>query len=80
MAEKKGTRDVQWQTPQTRNMPIWEHAVTCAFCGREFVVELTTPIPPLYCLKADNPDCHQQRKAAYMKEYRAKKRGDTAEG
>ena len=76
MAEKKGTRAVEWQTPQTRNMPMWEHAVKCAFCGREFVVELTTPIAPLYCLKIDNPDCYQQRKAAYMRDYRAKKRGD----
>lgn len=70
MAEKKGTRAVEWQTPQTRNMPIWEHAVTCAFCGREFVVELTTPVAPLYCSKKDNLDCYKRRKAAYMAQYR----------
>lgn len=73
MAEKKGMRAVQWQTPQTREMPIWEHAVTCAHCGRQFTVELTTPIAPLYCSKKDNPNCYRGRKAAYMAQYRESK-------
>lgn len=72
-------RDVAWQPPDKRSMPIYTHEVDCAFCGRHFTAELFSPIAPVYCLKADNPDCYQQRKAAYMRDYRAKKRGDAQE-
>lgn len=86
MAQKKDEatnsperRAVVWNTPESRLMPVYAHDVTCAFCGRHFTAELFSPIAPLYCLKADNPDCYQQRKAAYMRQYRAKKKGETRE-
>lgn len=72
-------RDVAWDAPATRSMPIFTHDVTCAYCQRHFTAELFSPIPPVYCSKVDNPDCYKQRTAAYMREYRARQRGETDE-
>jgi uncharacterized CHY-type Zn-finger protein len=71
--------DVTWQTPSTRAQPVFRHEVTCAHCGREFVIEESLqPVSPKFCLEADNPQCFRDRRAAYMKAYRANhQKGET---
>lgn len=83
MAGQKGTSkrtdkhvDVQWNPPSTRAQPVFRHEGVCQHCGRAFVIEESLqPVAPIYCLEADNPECFKERRAAYMREYRAKQRG-----
>jgi hypothetical protein len=68
--------NVEWQTPESRAQPVYRHECVCQHCGRQFVIEESLqPVSPIYCLEADNPECFRQRRAAYMRDYRAKRKG-----
>lgn len=76
-AEKR--QSVAWNPPAERQQQVYTHHVTCEHCGRTFTVESLMPIAPQYCLKDDEAGCHEERRRAYFREYRAKKRAEAAE-
>lgn len=76
-AEKR--QSVAWNPPAERQQQVYTHVVTCDHCGRHFTVESLMPIPPQYCLKEDQAGCYAERKRAYFREYRAKKKGEMPE-
>lgn len=76
-AEKR--QSVAWNPPAERAQQVYSHDVTCEYCGRNFIVESMMPIPPQFCLKEDEYGCYHDRKAAYMREYRAKKKEENGD-
>ena len=72
-------QNVAWNPPAERAQKVYTHVVTCANCGREFTIESLMPIPPEYCLKGDESGCYSARRAAYMRQYRSKKKGEAHE-
>ena len=66
--------DVEWNTPATRAQPVFRHEVVCQHCGRHFIIEESLqPVSPRYCLESDAAGCFKERRAAYMRDYRAKR-------
>lgn len=72
--------DVAWNPPATRAQPVHRWECVCQNCGRHFVIEESLqPTPPKFCLEGDLEGCHEARRRAYYREYRAKKRAEAAE-
>ena len=70
-----GRREVvAWNPPATRAQQVYTHDVTCAHCGRHFIVASLMPIAPTYCSKEDNATCYKTRRNTYMKAYREGKK------
>lgn len=73
--ESDERRDISWNQPPARSMPVFHHECVCEFCGRVFVLDSLSPLKPRFCLSNDPASCIKRRRAAYMKEYRSAKKG-----